>query len=204
MLSRFLDILFPSRCGACLAAGSALCPACIGAFGKPAAFRCGRVPCRALGSYSGPLRSAVLAMKRGRRDIGERFGLLLASSLADAFERGSLLVPIRTTAARRRLRGFDQSALLASAAARHLGIPVLDVLEQTAGDAQHGRSRAQRLAATQRFRVRSASLLQGARVVLVDDVATTGTTLRDAAETLERAGARVLGAVVVARADELR
>jgi competence protein ComFC len=141
-------------------------------------------------------------MKGGRRDVGEQLGIALARLLADRFDHGVALVPIPTTARRRRARGFDQSRLLASAAAGLLRARVFDALEQTAGDAQHGRSRVQRLAASGRFRVRSAAVLQGARVVLVDDVATTGATVRDAAETLERAGARVLGAAVLARAYE--
>jgi ComF family protein len=143
-------------------------------------------------------------MKGGRRDVGEQLGIALAPLLAERFDHGAALVPIPTTAQRRRARGFDQSRLLASAAGRRLQTPVFDALEQSAGDAQHGRSRVQRLAASGRFRVRSAPVLQGARVVLVDDVATTGATVRDAAETLARAGARVLGAAVLARADELR
>jgi competence protein ComFC len=198
-----LGLLFPPRCVACHCAGAALCEACIASFGPASSFACGWFPCRALGSYSGELRTAILRMKGGRRDVAEHLGIALAHLLAGRFDRRAVLVPIPTTARRRRARGFDQSRLLVSAAARRLHARVLDALEQTAGDAQHGRSRAQRLAASGRFQLRSASLLQGARVVLVDDVATTGATLRDAAETLERAGAHVLGAAVVARAFEI-
>ncbi|HEY0797665.1 MAG TPA: phosphoribosyltransferase family protein, partial [Candidatus Baltobacteraceae bacterium] len=59
---------------------------------------------------------------------------------------------------------------------------------------------AARLAPQGRFAVRDASVVQGLAVVLVDDVATTGGTLLEAASTLRRAGAQVLGAAVVARA----
>jgi predicted amidophosphoribosyltransferase len=150
------------------------------------------------------MRQAILHLKRGRRDLAEPLGALLAMRLAGEFDDGVALVPIPTTAPRRRARGFDQAQLLAQAAARRLGLSVSPLLEQTADDAQQGRSRAQRLAASGRFRARGASPLQGVRVVLVDDVATTGATLRDAAATLERAGARVRGAAVLARAQEIR
>jgi predicted amidophosphoribosyltransferase len=80
------------------------------------------------------------------------------------------------------------------------GMPVVLALVQVAGDAQRGRSRRARLAAHGRFACAAPALVSGARIVLVDDVMTTGATLRDCAATLERCGAVVTGAVVLAYA----
>jgi len=117
---------------------------------------------------------------------------------------GRVLIPVPTTGRRRGERGFDQGELLAREVERASGVPALALLRQTAGDGQRGRSRSRRLEAQGRFALRSASLVRGLAVLLVDDVATTGATLRDCAATLERAGARVEGALVIARAERVR
>ena len=146
----------------------------------------------AFGAYEGALRSAILALKDGRRDVAESLGRILAPFVAPA----ALLVPIPTTAARRRVRGFDGVALVARSAAEIAGASVLDVLEQSSGDAQRGRSRSERLAARGRFRCDGR--VGGRCVTLVDDVCTTGSTLRDCADAVRRAGGVVEDAVVVA------
>ena len=116
-------------------------------------------------------------------------------SVADA-----VIVPVPTIATRRRVRGFDQSARLARACGTAFDHPVLLALAQTAHDAQRGRDRAARLLARGRFACIAPRLVAGVRIVLVDDVVTTGATLRDCAETLAGCGARVEDAFVLAYA----
>lgn len=204
--SSVLDMLFPTACIECGAPGSGLCSACRPARKAVQRFAAGELHCLALGPYEGPLRRAVLAMKSGRRDVAETLGALMGTLLdgvpRDARSRADALVPIPTTRRRRAERGFDQATLLARRAALPHGLAVVAALRHVAGGAQHGRSRAERLAAAGRFSFESASLSAGARVLLVDDVTTTGATLRDCAATLTRGGAVVAGAIVVARALE--
>ncbi len=111
-----------------------------------------------------------------------------------------VLVPVPTVARRRRERGFDQSVRLARRLGERSQRPVLLALRQIAGDAQRGRSRRARLGAVGRFACVAPSLVSGARVVLVDDVVTTGATLADAARTLVACGARIDHAIVLAYA----
>jgi predicted amidophosphoribosyltransferase len=139
------------------------------------------------------LRSAILALKDGRRDVAEALGRLAAGLILP----GSILVPIPTTAKRRRVRGLDGVALVARDAATLAYATVLAALEQRSGDAQRGRSRAARLAAHGRFACHEAGVA-GKRVVLFDDVCTTGSTLRDCAAAVRAAGGLVEDAVVVA------
>jgi predicted amidophosphoribosyltransferase len=94
-----------------------------------------------------------------------------------------------TSARHRRRRGFDQAELLARAVAHGLGLPCRRLLRRTTSQAQTGRSRAERLAGPS-FVARPLPAPQ--RVLVVDDVVTTGATLRAAAEALGRAGAEAV------------
>lgn len=187
-----LDILFPAQCAVCNALGSGLCPQC-----KPVLQAiCVRFPSLtvgAFGPYEGNLRIAVLAVKDGRRDVANALGELAAALVSP----GSLLVPIPTTARRRRVRGVDGVALVARRAAEIARASVLPALEQRRGDAQRGRTRAARLAARGRFACDSEAVAQR-RVTLFDDVCTTGATLTDCAAAVRAAGGRVEDAVVLA------
>jgi len=199
-IASILDVLFPAVCAGCGGGERALCAACLPSAGAIVRFSLGALPVAALGTYEGPLRRAILAFKRGRRDVGLALADALASRLVSRLPPQVILVPVPTATTRRAERGFDQAVLLAKETGRLSGHGVLEVLRQTAGDAQRGRSRAARLGARGRFRCAGMALAPGTQLVLVDDVATTGATLRDCAAVLTAAGACVTAAVVLARA----
>jgi predicted amidophosphoribosyltransferase len=99
---------------------------------------------------------------------------------------------------RRRERGFDQGVRLAEQLGVRVEVPVLLGLSRRSGDAQRGRSRGARLAARGRFDCTAPNLVSRARIVLVDDVVTTGATLADCASVLRSCGAVVTQAAVIA------
>jgi len=201
VLARLFDVLFPNRCVGCGRTGATFCDAC-----RPRPEAARRVygarglAIDAAGRYAGVLRSAILLYKRGRRDAGDALSALLADRVADSLPTNCVLVPVPTTHRRRGERGFDQGVRLARALGARTGAPVLLALAQVAGDAQRGRTRRARLAARDRFACVAPDLIAGASVVLVDDVMTTGTTLQDCANVLDRCGAHVAAAVVLAYA----
>lgn len=194
MLRELIDWVFPAECGGCGKTGSGICECCL-PHASRVAFRLTTLHGMALGAYEGELRRAVLALKSGRRDVAAAF----AQRLSELVTAGDVLVPVPTTAARRRERGFDGCELIARKIANLTEANALCGLIQTAGDRQRGRNRVSRLSAKGRFRWRG-ELIAGKRVVLLDDVATTGATLEDCARVLRGAGATVERAVVVARA----
>jgi predicted amidophosphoribosyltransferase len=151
----------------------------------------------ALGPYEGALRAAVVAMKRGQRDPLTAFAVLL-----DRAALAGTLVPVPTTRRRVAERGFDQSVALARLVAARRGVSRAELLVKRGGP-QEGRGRLERLAAAGRFGLRPMTPLP-AVVTLLDDVCTTGATLRDAAGVLRAAGITVSGFVVLARTSGTR
>lgn len=116
------------------------------------------------------------------------------------------LVPVPLAAARQRERGFNQSAVLAKALARHWAIPVWeDLLQRTRATSSQTRlTPGERLSnVSGAFSVTpraSTDALRGAHLVLVDDVVTTASTLVACAATLHAGGARIVSVVTFARA----
>ncbi len=199
-----LDVLFPPICVVCAAVGAGLCERCRPASGSLERSLIDGLPCVALGPYDGPLRRAVLALKAGRRDVAAALGSMLARTFGPAERSDSVIVPVPTTRRRRSMRGFDQATLLAAEIARAGGPRYVFALERRRSASQQGRSRAERLEPARRFAPTGASFPLRARVVLLDDVVTTGATLTDACATLRTAGIVAAGALVVARTREGR
>jgi predicted amidophosphoribosyltransferase len=197
MFHALLDAIFPPQCAGCNTSGSGLCERCFSPDEPPLLRMLPTLRVYALGEYHGPLRSAVLALKDGRRDVARALGERLAAMISAPM----LLVPVRTTRTRRHVRGIDGVEYIARVAARRTGATVACALEPIRGDAQRGRSRSQRLSARNRFWC-DAGLVAGRSVTLVDDVCTTGTTLEDCAAALRSGGAIVSQALVVAVAND--
>lgn len=145
--------------------------------------------------YAGPARILVLLYKDQRRyPLASLLGHAVAHRVRRAWPEASwdAVVYVPSTLRRRLTRGFEPAGLIAMEAARVLGLPCHRwLLPRKAPQAQKGLSRAGR-----RTNVRAAftarkETVQGKRLLLVDDVRTTGATLREASRCLARAGAAV-------------
>jgi len=160
----------------------------------------------ALGSYHAGLNELILRMKRPASDaVSVALGRFLARRRRDWLleHPADLIVPIPMFWARRFRRGTNSPEILAGCLAKSLGIPIRRRLlvrrRNTAPQMDLPPSRRfQNMRGA--FRARPSGALKNARVLLVDDVLTTGATASEAAKVLKQAGAAWVGVIVVARA----
>jgi ComF family protein len=160
---------------------------------------------RALLVYEEEILPVIHRMKYGPRpSLARFFGHLMAEILGEDIRSLAVdgFVPVPLHRKRLRQRGFNQASVMARVMGRTAAIPVmLEALERTRWTlAQVGLSRAQReLNVRGAFRVGDPNRMAGGRWLLVDDVYTTGSTLREAARALWRAGAAEVHVVTLAR-----
>ena len=193
-------MLFRQRCEACGCNARVLCVKC-----RTQLFAMAQPECDAAVvavAYEGIARRLILNLKyRNRRQVVVVLAELLAQRVLQSVPNIATVCDVVTWAptstARVRRRGLDQAELLARRLARVLDVPCRQLLIKTSTNVQTGASREERL----RGSVFSARKLGvNSHVIVVDDVVTTGTTLRCAADALRKAGARQVTCAAVASA----
>jgi ComF family protein len=162
-----------------------------------------------LGSYEGSRRTAVLRIKKpSERGLAITLcDLLFASNRQRLVALGAeAVVPVPMHWSRKMWRGANSPETISERLSRHLDLPMAAQLlarcRRTAPQASLSPNK--RLANVRgAFRARKHVDLPGARLLLVDDIMTTGATLNEAAKVLRRAGASFIAVAVVARAEGL-
>lgn len=153
--------------------------------------------------YRGRVRRGMGQFKfQGGQIHARLFGTLMAQCLHDRWDEGvDCIAWVPVTRRRLGQRGFDQCELLAREVGKNLGVEVVPALEKVRNTKQQARIRspsARQANVTGAYAVREGLDLTGKRVVLVDDVVTSGATLAECAACLRMAGAeKVIGLTVV-------
>jgi ComF family protein len=158
---------------------------------------------RACGSYEGALRASILNLKRSPHVASRLASLMLPLQQRAPLNRADLIIPVPLHAERERERGFNQALLLARELARLAQLPLDEhsVFRQVYTERHRAGmdSKARRKSVAKAFAVRHPDLIAGRRVVLVDDVFTTGATVSACAEVLKDVGAEEVFVLTVAR-----
>ena len=206
----FLDFLFYETCFSCGKSGATVCKRCLNSL-EPARLKCLKcgqhnpygLYCAGCSSESRP--NQVLAIYRYNnlaKDLIHIFkyedGQLLASIFGDKLSfaikkyrlNDFVLVPIPLSKKRLRYRGYNQSFLLVNEISRHEGVPFADIMERrqsVLSQVQTGSRGERRQNVKGIFSIKKDIDLPR-KIILVDDVITTGATVEEAAKVLKRAG----------------
>ena len=219
------DLVFPPRCAICGAGGPFLCDSCESRLEKTVGSRCPvcwrplagshcekcatQRPAfdglRSVYLFNRGARELVLALKyRHESAVAEPMAGLLARFLIDNPLSVDLIVPVPLSKRRERMRGYNQSALLARGLSRQLGITVQEKAlfrrRNTASQASTSSAEERRANVRDAFAGKP-DLLNGRRVLLIDDVATTGATLDACARAALDSGVASVWALTFARED---
>lgn len=202
----FLDDPVCDGCGLGLAygeTGGERCPACQA---RPRAFQRARAAC----VYDEHSRALVLKLKHAdRAELAGLFARWLSRAAADLLEEADALVPVPVHRARLLRRRYNQAAEIARPLARMARLAYLPdaLVRQRDTASQGGKSasgRRRNVAAAFAVPPAKRRLVEGRRIVLVDDVLTTGATAEGCARALLAAGAARVSLSVVARVTEMQ
>jgi ComF family protein len=201
-------VLVPPRCAACdrrLGGAAVFCAACLETVVVSRAP--GRIPgaaivVHAFGIYGGALGEALRRFKyRAHPELARPLGELLRRVARAGRGRWDVVVPVPLHPRRLATRGYNQSALLARIVAAELGVPfTASSLRRTVDTPAQARLDASARRRNLRDAFAADARIAGKRVLLVDDIATTGATLASCVEALRHAGAKDCEALVVAQA----
>ena len=208
------DLVWPRRCVIChkLVGPSAdrLCPACAAAIPEPiSGARRGAHYRRWVSAfwYEDLIRSSMLRFKFGGcRFYADWYGPWLARAVEERLGRDfDLLTFVAVSPLRRRRRGYDQSELLAKSVGKRLGMEPVSTLRKS--NRTKPQSRTVSREARQRnirgaFRVPRPEAVRGKRILLIDDVLTTGATVSEASRVLLEAGAKSVDVATLAATEK--
>jgi len=160
---------------------------------------------RSVGLYRGTLEANVLFLKSKPHICRRLFDLMKSTCAQSASElSGDLIVPVPLHPSRRRERGFNQAAIIARSLSKIMNLPIAEnVLKRIKPTERHRAGmdafdRSKSIAGA--FDISKPNNIEGRRILLVDDLCTTGSTLGEAAQILRESGAAKVSAFTLARA----
>ncbi|MFZ4648869.1 MAG: ComF family protein [Patescibacteria group bacterium] len=205
-----LDFLFPLRCLGCQREGFWLCPSCVETLPlDPSYERFERILVFSVCDYEKNIIKKIIKICKfsGVRDLATILGHLVIRGavhfpeIKDLLENNSslIIIPIPLSPRRERERGFNQSLIIAQEISDYFKIPLLDKLKKSERKPQSGLSANKRAKNIEAAFFWAGGNLSNYRIILIDDVVTTGSTLSEAAKILKQSGAKRITGLTVAR-----
>lgn len=224
ILHQFLDLVYPRRCAICEKALTALgeiglCSFCFGAVKKSLAFIVHRPPeeaffetAYAAFNYDGLIRKCIHSFKyKRRRDLAKPLSgfLIQAAKTAPFTEKSDIVIPVPLHSSRLAERGYNQSVLLAEGLSRGCGsvheggcgikLSSENLIRIKKGADQVDLARDERLHNVNgAFRLKDPYQIKNRKIIIVDDIMTTGATINECARVLREAGAASVNTIVLA------
>ena len=205
-----LDIAFPPRCASCKRVGAVLCGTCYARLrpATPLPYRQGWSALQglvAVNTYQGTIRDCIHTLKYdGVIRLAEPLGTVLAHTYLTYGMQADMLVSVPLHTVRHKQRGYNHAHLLAHVCATKVGVPLRDdvLVRSRATTAQVGLNafdRKQNVAgAFSLADTYATTLIYRRRIIIIDDVCTTGATLDACATALFQAGAASVWGLVLA------
>ncbi|RJQ30676.1 ComF family protein [Candidatus Parcubacteria bacterium] len=199
---KFLNLLFPQRCLGCKKEDEILCFSCLNKISYPKASKIKDI--FIAGDYHDPaLRKAIWLFKyKGSTQLKKPLGEIIKKRIWEKFDaqtRNWPIIPIPLSAQKSRKRGFNQTELVAREISSNILTNALAKKAQSKSQVEV-KDRKERLKNAQgSFRIKDRLSIRGRNIILLDDVYTTGATIREARKVLKKAGAKkVIGIVLAA------
>ena len=219
LLQRIVELITPQSCLVCSRSGGVICDNCLPKLATASAGTCvrcnrlsplGKTCARCLSHvairgvsiasyYDGPVKELILRLKfsrnRSAADVGAELILLRVERQNMIFD---VVTSVPVSASRYRERGYNQSELIAQSVARKLGLPYQSLLGRHNGEHQLGKDRKTRIEQVKDV-FYSHKSVNNVRVLIIDDVVTTGATLDSCARILKTSGAKKVWGAVIAK-----
>lgn len=212
LLEGFLDLLFPPRCAICQRRGvRGICAACekkLPYDDRPVHEGAGYVKCVAPLRYEGAVRDALLRFKfRGGRSAAIGFGGLVAQAAAEHLSGAfDLVTYVPVSARRKRERGYDQAFLIAREACAHWDTAPVTLLKKVFDNPPQSSlstREARRGNVLGVYEAVNPEKIRHARILLIDDIFTTGATMAECCRVLRSAGAQSVVCAAAAAREKL-
>lgn len=217
MIDKLLSYIAPHLCCGCDKTGSLLCDDCKYDINHDSSILC--ISCGTGTTDAGVCRGCDVTYSRAWC-VGERSGVLqrligdfkfqnmyaayrplsqLLIERIDQLPSNTIVVPIPTVSSHIRERGYDHTLLLAKQVAKHHNIQLRQVITRTSSTKQRGASKVLRIAQAKVAFDITGKVNSSVPYLLIDDVVTTGATIKYAARALHQAGATQIWVAVIAR-----
>ena len=200
IFNKILAVLFPQKCLGCKKENEILCPDCLGKINRPDTPYLNGIHIAA--NYQDlVLKKALWMLKyRGVKQLAKPLAKLILERVWKKLETENwLIVPIPLSKNKLRRRGYNQAELIARELSANVRADILFKKFHTKSQVEV-KDKEERLAnIVGSFEIKNHQTIMGKKIILIDDVLTTGATMSEAKKVLKKAGAKKVAGVVVAR-----